>query len=207
MERWFNQDVDVVMNDDEALENIVKFLMRFSIYALPKEDSFRTVKDDQMLAYTEEKSKEIGNDFPSFIELLSQSDMSWTAWQYINSYQDWHNKKNKTCKKHELHSRFTGDSHNRCQPYDGSDGMKIYKKIHTWYGEFRKHDDYCTKARRMSNKVAKDWKILPTWTLEQGPKIVKKKSYASRPDPSEAPEIEFDEDDESVVSGSVENFH
>ena len=59
----------------------------------------------------------------------------------------------------------------------------------------------------MSNKVAKDWKILPTWTLEQGPKTVKKKLYVSRPEPSEAPEIEFDEDDESVVSGSVENFH
>jgi hypothetical protein len=63
-----------------------------------------------------------------------------------------------------------------------------------WYEEFKSHDDFVTKAQPLCNQIAKEMKLIPTWTAESGPK----KSIKKRVDPGpdvEAPELDlFDEE-------------
>lgn len=74
--------------------------------------------------------------------------------------------------KHTLKAKFTGNKHYRGQPSEESKGMKLYKKILTWFDEFKKHDEYKYKGivDEKTNAPGKEQGLLPTWTEEKGPK-------------------------------------
>ena len=195
----FDTKVALAYEDDEFLTEIVRFLMRYCIYALPKESSNKAMKDAQVEMYYENCNDEINNKFSSYIELMTKSDMVWCCWQFINSWEDWSMKKKNAGKKNGLKSRFTGDSSHRHQPAVGSVGHKLYKKILKWFEEFRLHDDFKTKARVKSNEFAKKWKLLPTFTEEVGPRRTIKRVECDEDEPDDAPGIESDDEADDEI--------
>lgn len=197
---WFDKTVDDVYDDEETLKIIVSFLLQFALFAAPKDQTFTKVKTDQVATYDEDPAKEIANEFTCLIGFLTKSDMAWCTWQYYNSIPDWDAKKSAgTTGKHNLKSRFTGDKHCRCQPEEDSEGMKLYKKMMKWYSDFKAHQDFIQKAQPLCNKLAKEYKLIPTYTDEFGPK----KTIHRRVDPDsdvEAPEVDLSDTDEGVDS-------
>ena len=194
----FGMDVDDMYKDEEKLRNLIAFQLEYSLHAAPKDDTFFKVKTAQIAVYEEDPSKEIANDFMCFAELLTSTDMSWTSWNYYQSVPDWEHKKSKgTAARHTLKSRFTGDKHHRYQPADDSEGMILYKRMTKWFQEFKKHEDFVVKARVICNEIAKDMKLLPTWTEDSGPKKSIKKRVVED-DNAEAPEVDFSDDDEGI---------
>lgn len=202
---WFDKTVDEAYNDEEFLTNIITFLLQFALHAAPKDETFSSVKAGQIAFYDEDPTKEIENGFPCLIEYLTKSDMGWCSWQYYNSVPDWEAKKvNGLFARHTLKSRFTGNKHARFQPEENSEGMNLYNKMTRWYGEFKAHEDFLTKARPMCNKLSKEMKLIPTWTAESGPKKSGKKRVDPGPD-VEAPELNLSDTDEGVDSMCFQN--
>jgi hypothetical protein len=192
---WFDKTVDQVFNEEKTLKNLITFLLNYALHAVPKDETYSSVKAGQLALYDDDPAKEIANGFPCFLEYMTRTDMSWCTWQYYNSIPDWITKKNNGATvRHTLKARFTGDKHCRRQPEEDSEGMKLYHTMTKWYEEFKSHDDFVTKARPLCNEIAKEMKLIPTWTAESGPK----KSIKKRVDPDpdvEAPELDiFDEE-------------
>ena len=197
---WFDKTVDDVYDDEETLKIIVSFLLQFALFAAPKDQTFTKVKADQVNTYDEDPAKEIANEFTCLIEFLTKSDMAWCTWQYYNSVPDWDAKKNQgVTGKHTLKSRFTGDKHCRYQPEENSEGMKLYKRMMSWYSDFKAHQGFTTKAQRLCNELAKKYKLIPTYSVEFGPK----KTIHRHVDPDsdvEAPVVDLSDTDEGVDS-------
>ena len=177
---------------------MITFLLNYALHAVPKDETYSSVKAGQLALYDDDPAKEIANGFPCFLEYMTRTDMSWCTWQYYNSIPDWITKKNNGATvRHTLKARFTGDKHCRRQPEEDSEGMKLYHTMTKWYEEFKSHDDFVTKARPLCNEIAKEMKLIPTWTAESG----LKKSIKKRVDPDpdvEAPELDIDIFDEEI---------
>jgi hypothetical protein len=85
-----------IYDDEVKLDALAKFWMTYGIHALPKEETNREVWAAQMEAWLEDPpTKEIDNNFSSYVEFFFKSDPSWVMWQYCNSYDDWCAKKGK----------------------------------------------------------------------------------------------------------------
>ena len=168
VKKWFDIPVDDVYENEETLETIVTFMMKYTLHAAPKDWTHKQMRMNQLEAYEADPQEEIDNLFPSFIEYLTKSDMAWCPWQYINSFDYWQMKK--VNKKGKFWSKYTGDKHHRYQPTAESEGMQLYNKLLEWHTGFKSHPEFKKKARVLSNRIAKEMKILPTWTLGSGPK-------------------------------------
>jgi len=174
--KLFDVSVDETIATPRKLKSLIRFLLRYGIHGAPREDMMKSVKQEQLELYFSDMELELSNQFPSFLEYNTTSDLAWQTWQYINSYSDWVAKKKDEGLKHTLMARFTGDKHYRGQPAEDSEGMILYKKILAWFDEFKKHDEYKGKVREEANAMAKDRGLLPKWTAEKGPK-----KYVKRP--------------------------
>lgn len=162
------------------LDALAKFWMTYGIHALPKEETNREVRAAQMEAWLEDPTKEIDNDFSSYVEFFFKSDPSWVMWQYCNSYDDWCAKKGKKDLRHTLKSKFTGDTHQRMQPSEDSEGMRVYLDYQLFCSKIIDDKRFVTVFRKLANKHAKAMDILPTWSLTTGPK--KRKRVVDVPD-------------------------
>ena len=170
VEKFFEKTVDEAIEEDEFLNEFVFFLVNHCIFAAPKDEMMKSVKNAQLDLYFDHKASELANDFPSFLEYHTPSDLAWQCWQYINLFDDASLKKDIPAKRHTLTAKFTGDIHHRRQPTEGSDAMKLYNKLLSWFVEFKGHKEFIDKVRRLANKWSKQMELLPTWTLTQGPR-------------------------------------
>lgn len=199
---WFDKTVDDVYDDEEnLLKDIVSFLLEYAFHAAPKDATFSEIKAEQVATYDHDPTKEISNGFKCLIEYLTKTDMGWCTWQYYNSVPDWEAKRIQGMTgRHNLKSRFTGDRHSRHQPEENSEGMNLYKKMTEWYGEFKSHEGFKEKARPLCNELSKKMNLIPTWTVDSGPKKSGRKRADPPPDAT-APEVELSDDDEANVGG------
>jgi hypothetical protein len=55
-------------------------------------------------------------------------------------------------------------------PQADSEGMVLYQKMLKWYAEFMRHPEFTGKFRKMANKSAKSFNMLPTFTEYLGPR-------------------------------------
>ena len=170
VEKFFEKTVDEAIDDDGFLDKFVFFMVNHCIFGAPKDEMMKSVKNSQLDLYFDHKASELANDFPSFLEYHTPSDLAFQCWQYINLFNDICMKKNDPSKRHQLKAKFTGDNHHRRQPAEGSDAMKLYYKLLDWFVEFKSHKEFIDKVRRLANKWSKKMALLPTWTETQGPK-------------------------------------
>jgi hypothetical protein len=175
IEGYFEKTVDEVMDDDVYLGKLVEFMISYCFHAAPRDKTLKEARQVQVDTYMVDMHDEINNNFKSLVEYNTLSDNAWTTWQYVNSYDDWALKKEalgqKVAKqKHKLQSKFTSNGHLRFQPMANSEGMVLYQKMLKWYAEFMRHSEFTGKVRKMANKLAKSFNMLPTFTEDLGPR-------------------------------------
>ena len=190
---FFDRSVDDAMKDQAFIKDFVTFLSMYCIYAAPKEEMMKEVESAQLALYFEDKEKEENNEFPSFLEYQTSSDLAWQSWQYVNCYEDWMKKKGDNGKyRYVFIPKFTGDKHNRCQPSAGSEGMLLYNKMLVWFTQFKAHDGFTKNVRTLMNKEAKARQLLPDWTVADAPKKTVSRSSDSddEMDDEDIPEVE-----------------
>jgi hypothetical protein len=48
--------------------------------------------------------------------------------------------------------------------------MVLYEKMLKWYAESMRHSEFTGNVRKMANKLAKSFNMLPTFTEDLGPR-------------------------------------
>jgi hypothetical protein len=179
------------MEDATALKKMARFIMKYSYHAAQKTKLDKQVKTYQTEAYWSDSLKESENDFKGFADELTVSDLAWTVWHYVNSYDDWTRKvaargledsnanemtmpplpaltPAKGNGKYKALTKWTSDGKKRRQPKPGSEGMKVYADLEKWFVNFKLHDNFVT-VRKEVNRLAKIYHILPTYTDDMEP--------------------------------------
>lgn len=195
IEGYFEKTVDEVMNDDDLLGKLVEFMISYCFHASPRDKTFKEARQVQVDTYMADMHDEINNKFKSLVEYNTLSDNAWTTWQYVNSYDDWAFKKEAlgqkvAIHKHKLKSKFTSNGSSRFQPKADSDGMVLYQKMLKWYADFMRHPEFTGKVRKMANKLAKKYNMLPTFTEDLGPRQKRPQADVAS-DSDEAEELEL----------------
>ena len=90
-----NVPVDTLLNGD--MSTLALFVCKYAIHA-------STIKDDlkNRLRFEQQKSsdaREEANLLACTVDFLTNSDLAFAAWQYINSANDWKDKK-ESCLQH-----------------------------------------------------------------------------------------------------------
>jgi hypothetical protein len=66
----------------------------------------------------------------------------------------------------------------------------LYQKMLKWYAEFTRHPEFTGKVRKMANKLAKSFNMLPTFTEDLGPRQKRPQGDVAG-DSDEAEELEL----------------
>jgi hypothetical protein len=172
--------------DDGAVKKMARFIVRYSYHAAPKGKLFRQIKVNQAEAYYQDAEREGDNDFKGVADELTDTDIAWTAWHYVNSYGDWTRKLRAdimVCdngvemppliapergKKYKSVTKWTSDGKRRGQPKSGSEGMIVYEKFLKFVREMRLHPEFI-RIRREANRLCKLLEIIPTFVDGEGP--------------------------------------
>lgn len=180
------------LQDEGTVRKMARFLVKYSFHAAPKGQLYRQVKVNQADTYYQDSAKESDNDFKGIADELTDSDIAWTAWHYVNSYEDWTRKMSDDMmydagemppllgprgrgKKYKSVTKWTSDGKKRSQPKSGSEGMLVYEKFLKFVRDMRLHPEF-VRIRKEVNRMSKVLEIIPTF-------------------------LEGDEPDESGVSG------
>jgi hypothetical protein len=185
-----SRDLNEFYGDAAAVKKMSRFIMTYTYHAAQKTKLDKTVKDNQTEAYWNDQDKEADNDFRGFADELTVSDMAWTTWHYVNSYEDWCRKLAQKAAveddenmdsilddlvpvegrgKYKAKTKWTSDGKRRRQPRPGSDGMRFYETLENWFRQFKLHRNFVL-IRKEVNRLGKLYHILPTYSDENEPR-------------------------------------
>ena len=68
---WFDKTVDQVFNDEKILKDMITFLLNYALHAVPKDETYSSVKAGQLALYDDDPAKELANGFPCFLEYMT----------------------------------------------------------------------------------------------------------------------------------------
>jgi hypothetical protein len=148
----FAVPVDTLLNGD--MSTLALFVCKYAIHA-------STIKDDlkKHLRFEQQKSsdaREEANLLACTVDFLTNSDLAFAAWQYINSANDWKDKRRAVC-----NTLMTSDKSSWRYKRGGTDeATSMYDNLLTFFQTLKTHQNY-EAFRVVCNDIATKVGFVP----------------------------------------------
>ena len=151
-----NNTPQEVINSSDSRDMFVLFVLRYAIYAAPKEQLKKEMRNEVMKAGASEGD----HLHKCHLDFLTSSDIAYAVWQYLNSHDDWERKLKDPTKAYNHDTKWSTDKTGASM----IEGYKVYDALEKWCRELKgmskrdasEEDKKCYEELRVAfNKKAK----------------------------------------------------
>ena len=161
----FEQEPSQLLQDASPhLHDLAIFVLKYGRCAANRDQLLKDVMKDQKDAFCRDPEAEKKNEFRCVADYLTKTDLGWTAWQFVNSYQDWTKKMGTMSRsvKYSCGTKFTsgrGGGRKRGGHCASPEGMEFYEKLVAFFGNLKTDSNYHL-FQRICNAKSKYFGLL-----------------------------------------------